>query len=142
MSSVVVRFIRLAVVLISVLIAGAAQEEQKIPDDLIQATKQWLKDSSLGDRTQLNASMDPRFLATTPAGDVLSKERLVPTELSKPVQKLPSMELDGPIARAFADTGVVMCRLRATEGPDLNGSFVFVRSDGKWKLVAVHLSPR
>jgi len=111
-------------------------------DTLIQATKDWLKNSSLGAREELNASMDARCLVTTPAGDVLSKERLVPSDVSQPVQRLPAMDLDGPIARVFGETGVVMSRLKPSEGPALNGTFVLVNRQGAWKLVAVQLSPR
>jgi len=115
---------------------------QDSPDTLIQATKEWLKNSSVGDRDKLNASMDARCLITTPAGDVLSKERLVPTDVSKSVQRLPAMDLDGPIARVFGETGVVMSRLKPSEGPALNATLVFVNRQGAWKLVAVQLSPR
>ena len=134
--------VRLASSVLSLCIAVAAQDREKLTDELMQATKQWLSNISSGNGTELNALMDPRFLATTPAGDVLSKERLVPSDSSKPVQKLSASELDAPIARAFGDTGVVMSRLKAAEGPALNGTFVFVKNDSKWKLVAVHLSPR
>src|ERR1017187_4605182 len=99
-------------------------------DTLIQATKDWLKNSSLGAREELNASMDGRSLITTPAGDVLSKERLAPSDASQPVQKLPTMDLDSPIARVFGETGVVMSRLKPSEGPALNATFVFVNRQG------------
>jgi hypothetical protein len=52
------------------------------------------------------------------------------------------MDLDGPIARVFGETGVVMSRLKPSEGLALNATFVFVNRQGVWKLVAVQLSPR
>ena len=136
------RLQRIVCIAFGLLLALASAFPQDSPEALIQATKDWLKNSSMGARDELNALMDARCLMTTPAGDVLSKERLVPTDVSKPVQKLPAMDLNGPIARVFGDTGVVMSRLRPSEGPTLNATFVFVSRRGVWKLVAVQLSPR
>jgi hypothetical protein len=133
---------RLTGLTLGLLLACTFGLAQSGTDTLIQATKDWLKNSSLGAREELNASMDARSLITTPAGDVLSKERLVPSDASQPVQKLPTMDLDGPIARVFGETGVVMSRLKPSEGPALNATFVFVNRQGAWKLVAVQLSPR
>ena len=110
-------------------------------DGLSDAAKKWLKDISNGSRTELNASMDERFIATTPAGDVLTKERLVPLDPSQPVQQLPSMELEAPLSRVYGETGIVMGRLKPADGPPLNGTFVFVKQQSGWKLVALHLSP-
>jgi hypothetical protein len=124
------------------LLACACALPQSATDTLIQATKDWLKNSSAGARDELNRSMDARCLITTPAGDVLSKERLVPSDVSRPVQTLPAMDLDGPMAHVFGETGVVMSRLKPSEGPALNATFVFVNRQSAWKLVAVQLSPR
>ncbi len=123
------------------LLAAGLAFPQSPSDALIEATKSWLRNVSTGSRAELNASMDEKFLATTPAGDVLSKERLVPSDPSQPVQQLPAMELDAPLARIFAETGVVMSHLKSESGPTLNATFVFVSRQNTWKLAAVHLSP-
>ena len=110
-------------------------------DTLTDAARNWLKNISAGSRAELNASMDEHFIATTPAGDVLAKERLVPSDPSQPVQQLPVMELDGPLTRIIGDTGIVMSRLKPSVGSALNATFVFVKQQSAWKLVALHLSP-
>jgi hypothetical protein len=75
---------------IGLLLAFTSAFPRDSPDRLIQVTRDWLKKSSLGAREELNALTDPRCLFTTPTGDVLSKERLIPTDVSKPVQRLPA----------------------------------------------------
>jgi hypothetical protein len=129
---------RAAIVL---LLTGTAGFGQSRAEGLINATKSWLKNASAGLRVELLASTDEHFIATTPAGDVLVRERLIPVDTSQAVQQLPPMELGAPVARAIGDTGIVMSRLKPSSGPALNGTFVFVRQQSAWKLVAMHLSP-
>jgi hypothetical protein len=111
-------------------------------DQVVQVTRSWLESSSKGDRSALNGIMDPRFIATTPAGDVLTKERLVPDDDARPVQKLPPMELDSPLVRLYGDTAILASRLKPVGAGTqmLNGTFVFTKQNNAWKLVAVHLS--
>jgi hypothetical protein len=123
---------------------GLTQSSKSPQDDVIAATNKWLKDISAGDRTALNGAMDGRFLATTPAGDIITKDRLVPDDTSSPVQQLPPLELDSPIVRLYGDTAVLMARLKSASGSAqaLNGTFVYAKQNGHWKLVALHLSPQ
>jgi hypothetical protein len=79
-------FVRAIIVL---LIAATTCLAQSLTDGLIDAAKSWLKNINSGSRTELLASTDDRFIATTPAGDVLVRERLIPTDTSQPVQQLP-----------------------------------------------------
>jgi len=131
-------WIRSAIV---VLLVASASPAQSPSDGLIEATKSWLKNISTGARAELLASTDERFIATTPGGDVLVRERLIPSDTSRPVQTLPLMELDGPLMRVVGDTGIVMSRLKPSTGPSLNATFVFVRQQSAWKLMAIHSSP-
>ena len=128
-------------VAVGLFVVVAAAFPQSPTDGLADAARNWLKNISAGSRAELNASMDDRFIATTPAGDVLVKERLVPSDPNQPVQQLSAMELDAPLVRVFGETGIVMSRLRPSAGPALNATFVFVKQQTRWKLVAVHLSP-
>jgi hypothetical protein len=87
--------------------------------------------------------MDARCLLTTPGGDILSKERLVPNDESLGVQTLSPMELSGPIVRIYADTAVLMTHLKPTGGGEESvGTFVYGKQGGTWKLVALHLTAR
>ncbi len=133
---------RLSIVLLLIACSVPIANGQSTPDDVTNAASSWLKAIHAGDRSQLNALMDPKFIATTPAGDVLTKERLVPEEADKPVQKLPLMELQSPMVRVFGNTAVLMSRLTSTGGPTANGTFVFEKAGSVWKLVALHMSPQ
>jgi len=127
------------VLLFFIAISQAQQSEQ---DAVLQATRSWLQGASTGDRAGLNAIMDPQFIATTPGGDVLTKELLVPDDPTQAVQRLPALDLDGPIVRLYKDTAVLMARLKSTADAKqvMNGTLVFAKRDNTWKLVAVHLS--
>ncbi len=128
-----------------VLTVGALAQSGKTPqDEVSDAAGKWLKAVSSGDRAALNAIMDSRFMATTPAGDVISKNRLVPDDPSRPVQQLPPLQLDSPLTRVYGDTAVLMGRLKSSDnsGQLLNSTFVFSKQNGAWKLVALQLSPQ
>lgn len=123
----------------------ASAQSAKTPQDQVSdATTKWLKAVSTGDRAALNAIMDARFVATTPAGDVISKNRLVPDDPSRPVQQLPPLQLDSPLVRVYADTAVLMGRLKSSDnsGQLLNSTFVYTKQNGAWKLIALQLSPQ
>lgn len=113
-------------------------------DDIVKATRNWLTNCTNGDRAALNASMDERFIATTPAGDVLPKARLVPDNPSQAVQRLPAMELESPLVRLYGTTAVLMGRLQSKSDSKqvLNGTFIYIRQEGGWRLVSLHLSPQ
>jgi hypothetical protein len=134
-----VRFATLVCLL--TLICAFALAQQTPQDTVIQNTREWLKSISQGDRIVLNRIMDERFIATTPAGDVLTKERFVPGDETQAVQQLPAMDLDGPLVRVYGDTAVLMSRLRPVGNEkSLNSTFIFRKQDNSWKLVALHLS--
>lgn len=129
-----------ACLLLCLAILSTAQ--QSAQDDVVRLTRNWLKGVSTGDRAGLNAIMDPRFIATTPVGDVLTKERLVPDDASQAVQQLPALELDSPLVRVYGDSAVLMGRLKSVADAKqvMNGTFVYAKRDNAWKLVAMHLS--
>ena len=104
-----------------------------------QAAEEWLHDDSQGNKAALNATTDSAFIATTPAGEVLSKDRLIPEQGS--VQRLSPFTLQGPTVRIAGNTAVLMGRLHAADGSsDLNSTFVFTSLGSKWKLIGLHLS--
>lgn len=135
--------IRVTVVACFLMLTNAfTQVQSTAPDEVLQATRTWLQNVSKGDRAPLNAIMDTRCIITTPAGDVLTKDRLVPDDPARPVQRLPAFDLDSPMARLYGDTAVLMARLKSTGGDAqvMNGTFVYNKRDGAWRLVAIHLS--
>ena len=130
--------------MVFLLATGARSQERQTPqDDVLQITREWLKAISAGDRVTLNRIMDPQCLVTTPGGDILSKERLVPNDDSQSVQTLPSMELSGPLVRIFANTAVLMTHLRPTgEGQEWLSTFIYNREGSTWKIVGLHATAR
>jgi hypothetical protein len=119
-------------------VAGRAQAQRTPQDDVTQITKEWLVAINTGDRSTLNRIMDARCLVTTPAGDILSKERLVPEDESRAVQTLHRMELNNPIVRVYADTAILMTYLKpVAEGQEWAATFVYVKQLAGWKLVAL-----
>lgn len=122
--------------------AVVSTAQQSAQDEVVQLTRNWLKGISTGDRAGLNAIMDPRFIATTPVGDVLTKERLVPDDASQAVQQLPAMDVDSPLVRVYGDSAVLMGRLKSmTDAKQvMYGTFVYAKRDNGWKLIAMHLS--
>ena len=132
--------LRVSVPLVFLLgLAALSQGQQTPQDDVLQITREWLKAISIGNRGTLNRIMDARCLVTTPGGDILSKDRLVPDDESRGVQTLPPMELSGPIVRLYADTAVLMTHLKPTgEGQEWISTFVYSKQGVTWKLVALH----
>lgn len=133
----------LVVGLLLLVAAHAPTRQNSAQNEVLQTTRNWLKGISSGDRAELNAIMDPQFVATTPGGDVLAKERLVPDDSAKAVQQLPEFAVDSPTVRLYGDTAVLMGRLTATSDPKqvLDGTFVYAKGSNSWRLLAVHLSP-
>jgi hypothetical protein len=119
-----------------------AYAQQSAEDQILQTTRSWLKNVSQGDRAGLNAIMDAGFIAVTPGGEVLTKERLVPDDPAQPVQQLPPLEMNSPLVRVHGDTAVLMTHLTTPAVKQaLNGTFVYSKAGNFWKLVALHISP-
>ncbi len=112
--------------------------------DVVKATREWLTNCTNGNRAALNATMEEGFIATTPAGEVLPKARLVPDDPSQAIQRLPAMELESPLVRLYGTTAVLMGRLQSTSDSKqaLNGTFVYIKQGNGWRLVSMHLSPQ
>jgi hypothetical protein len=124
-----------------ILLISSTRAQQNPEQEILRTTRGWLKSASQGDRAGLNAIMDARFIAVTPGGDILTKERLVPDDPT-PVQQLPPFDLENPIVRLYGDTAVLMTRLStAGVSQTMNATFVYSKRDNSWRLVAVHISP-
>jgi ketosteroid isomerase-like protein len=110
-------------------------------DEIVQLTQDWLKAISTGDGIVLNRVMDSRCIITTPAGDILNKDRLVPDDEKQGVQRLPLSELVSPLVRIYGDTAVLMAHLEiAGKGPGSVATFIFGKQAASWKLVGLHIS--
>ncbi len=86
-------------------------------------------------RAGLNSIMDARFIAVTPGGEVLPKERLVPDDPEQAVQQLPLFGMDSPIVRLYGDTAVLMTRL-TTAGVSQSDEWHFCLQQTRQRLEA------
>ena len=102
---------------------AAASEQQRI----IGLERLWLNGNGL---------LASEFIAITPGGAVLNASDLQGA-------KLPGLELKQATVRIVGDTAVLVGRLvpHDTSAAALDASNVFIRQDGKWKMLAAHLSP-
>jgi hypothetical protein len=132
---------RYRVLLATVLLLACGMVAENPQDQIVRLASDWLSKISTGDKAGLNAMMDAQFIATTPGGDLLSKDRLVPND-ERPVQTLPLMKMEAPMVRISGNTAVLMTRLSAGSGPNMNATFVFINQGGPWKLFALQLSPQ
>jgi len=134
---------RAAILICLFAVAGTlSQAQPTAQDQVVQTTRDWLQSIGKGDRGSLNSIMDAHCMITTPAGDILPKDRLVPDDEAQAVQKLPLMDLEDPHVRLYGDTAILMSRLKASAGDSqrMSGTFVYRKQDIAWKLVAIHLA--
>lgn len=98
-----------------------------------------------GDRETLRELIADDFLSIGPRGFVLDKEQWIHRHGEFSYQSLETSEMD---VRRYGDTAVVrdVQRNRATYGGQqvavsTRVSQVWVRQDGRWRLVAIQFSP-
>jgi ketosteroid isomerase-like protein len=109
-------------------------------DEILQIEKQWLRAAHQADRSALDALMSDDLVATTPAGDIVGKDELMPAE---PGSGLPQFNIVNSTVHIFGDAAVVMARLFPANGTgDMDSTTVFQRQNGTWRIVAVQLSRR
>jgi|SRR5271166_3428253 len=119
--------------------ATTAAPAASTEDQIIQLTQQWLAAGHSADPGALDALESEDFIATTPGGDIVTKSELMPDPGS--ANRLPKFSLKDPTVRVHGDTAVLMAGLVGEEGgPTLRATNVFVRSKGKWVMIAAQLS--
>jgi hypothetical protein len=119
--------------------ATTAAPAASAEDQIIQLTQRWLAAGHSADPEVLDALESEDFIATTPSGDVVTKSDLMPDPGSS--NRLPKFSLADTTVRVHGDTAVLMARLVGEEGgPTLHATNVFVRSNGKWVMIAAQLS--
>jgi len=99
-----------------------SSEQQKI----IGLERLWLAGSGL---------LADQFIAITPGGAILNASDLQGA-------KLPGLSVEDETVRISGDTAVLVAHLVPQDkgAPGLDASNVFIRQDGKWKMLAAHLS--
>ena len=99
-----------------------SSEQQKI----IGLERMWLAGNGL---------LAAQFIAITPGGVILNASDLQGA-------KLPGLSVEDATVRIIGDTAVLVAHLVPQDkgAPGLDASNVFIRQDGKWKMLAAHLS--
>jgi Domain of unknown function (DUF4440) len=110
-------------------------------DEIVQLTQRWLAAGHYADTDVLDKIESEGFIATTPGGAVVTKNELMPTPENP--SRLPDFSMRATTVRVDGDTAILMAQLvKQGGGPQLNVTNVFVRRNGKWQMIAAHLSPQ
>lgn len=106
---------------------------------VLQITRDWLSAEERHDRPTLQRIIADDFEGTSPMGNTVFKDDVMPREGSPGGISMTTSEMK---ARVFGDTAVVTARgvQKAGEKRDLRFTVVFVKRENDWKMVAGHLS--
>ena len=116
---------------------------------ILRLTRERDEAAGRGDGAALAALVDERFSFVSPRGRLLDKKRYVANR-TKGISTMEGMSVrhENVDVRLYGDTAVATSRNistgRAVDG-DFSGEWretdTWIKRDGKWKLVALHLSP-
>src|SRR5947207_2066792 len=120
----------LAFVLLASMAVSAQTTYQPAPssaahpeDEIVQLEQQWLAAGHAADPSALDVIEADEFIATTPAGDVVTKNELMPQPGGS--NRLPKLSLKQTTVRVHGDTAVLMARVVGEQGgPELNATNV------------------
>jgi ketosteroid isomerase-like protein len=117
-----------------------SDQNASIEQSVLQLTRDWLAAEERHDRATLQRIIAEDFQGTTPMGNTISKEDVVPPE-GTPSGGL-SINTSELKARVFGDTAVVTAHgvQKAGEKRELRFTVVYTKRDDRWQMVAGHLS--
>jgi len=106
-----------------------------------QIAKAWVD----RDRSTIDAILAPEWSVTDASGRVLTKEQVLLETLGSTERRIDAMAIDDVRVRLFGDAAVATGRTRAagsyrgaSSSVVLRFTDVFVRHDGRWRVVASH----
>ncbi len=114
--------------------------DQSTEQVVLQLTRDWLAAEERKDSATLQKIIADDFQGTAPGGHTVFKEDVIPLEGSQSGGlAITASEMK---ARLFGDTAIVTARgvQKADEKRELRFTAVFAKRDGRWQMVAVHLS--
>lgn len=134
-------FLMLAL-LIGCAIPLAAQTKpatQTAEEAVLQVTRDWLAAEEGNDRPTLQRIIADDFEGTSPRGNTVFKNDVMPREGSSGGVAMTTSEMK---ARIFGDSAVVTALgvQKGGEKRDVRFTVVFVKRGNEWKMVAGHLS--
>ncbi len=116
-----------------------ADQTSGIEQRILQLTRDWLAAEERNDRATLQKIIADDFQGTSPMGNTVSREDVVPMEGSRSGLSISVSDLK---ARVFGDTAVVTARgvQKGGEKPEVRFTLVFAKRGDRWQMVAGHLS--
>lgn len=116
-----------------------ADQTAGIEQSVLQLTRDWLAAEERNDRATLQKIIADDFQGTSPMGNTVSKEDVVPMEGSRSGLSISASDLK---ARVFGDTAVVTAHgvQKGGEKREVRFTLVFAKRDNRWQMVAGHLS--
>ena len=120
--------------------AKTSDQNASTEQSVLQLTRDWLAAEERHDRVTLQRIIADDFQGTTPMGNTVFKEDVVPPEGSTSGGlSISTSELK---ARVFGDTAVVTAHgvQKSEEKRELRFTVVFAKRGDRWQMVAGHLS--
>ena len=118
----------------------AVDQNASIEQSVLQLTRDWLAAEEHHDRATLQRIIADDFQGTSPMGNTIFKDDVVPTDgMPSGGLSISTSELK---ARVFGDTAVVTAHgeQKFGEKRELRFTVVFAKRDDRWQMVAGHLS--
>jgi ketosteroid isomerase-like protein len=117
-----------------------ADQTAGIEQNVLQLTRDWLAAEERHDRATLKRIIADDFQGTSPMGNTVSKEDVLPTEGAQSGGL--SISASNLKARVFGDTAVVTADgvQKGGEKREIRFTLVFAKRDDRWQMVAGHLS--
>jgi len=115
-------------------------QNASIEQSVLQLTRDWLAAEEHHDRATLQRIIADDFQGTSPMGNTVFKDDVVPSDGTQSGGlSISTSELK---ARVFGDTAVVTAHgvQKAGEKRELRFTVVFAKRDDRWQMVAGHLS--
>ena len=116
------------------------EQNASIEQTVLQLTRDWLAAEEHHDRAALQRIIADDFQGTSPMGNTIFKDDVVPSDgMPSGGLSISTSELK---ARVFGDTAVVTAHgvQKSGEKRELRFTVVFAKRDGRWQMVAGHLS--
>jgi ketosteroid isomerase-like protein len=106
---------------------------------VLQLTNDWLAAEERHDRATLQRIIADDFQGTAPRGNTVLKEDVIPMEGSQSGLAIAASEMK---ARVFGDIAIVTAHgvQKAGEKREVRITVVFAKREGRWQMVAGHLS--
>ena len=117
-----------------------ADQKASIEQTVLQLTSDWLAAEEHHDRAALQRIIADDFQGTSPMGNTIFKDDIVPADgMPSGGLSISTSELK---ARVFGDTAVVTAHGEPKSGEkrELRFTVIFAKRDDRWQMVAAHLS--